>query len=233
MWIGAVIIVIASYLLGSLPQLKWLARLRRLDLAGDYHEGLWNRGGKALAVLGIILEFLKGVIPLLVARALGYGDPTAVSAGVGAVCGQMWPVFAHFDGEKGNSIGIAMLLTLNFKPAAIALVLPVIAVIVRTAPRLKSGSRGKALIGGPYSRALPVGMLLYFLAQPFLNRVLGYRPELVWGTAALFVLLMVRRATAGLTGDLKASKDIKNILFNRLLYDRATARWRQNAQHPE
>ncbi len=126
-----------------------------------------------------------------------------------------------------------MLLTLNFKPAAIALVLPVIAVIVRTAPRLNAGSRGKALIGGPYSRALPVGMALYFLAQPLLNWALGYRPELVWGTAALFVLLMARRATAGLTGDLKASKDIKNILFNRLFYDRATAPWRQNAQHPE
>lgn len=227
------LLVIAAYLLGSLPQLKWLARLRGFNLTGDYHEGLWNRGGKALAALGIILEFVKGVIPVLAARALGYGDLTAVSAGVGAVCGQMWPVFARFDGEKGNSIGIAMLLTLNFKPAAIALVLPVIAIIVRTAPRLNTGSRGKALIGGPYSRALPVGMALYFLAQPFLNMVLGYRPELIWGTAVLFVLILARRVTAGLTGDLKAGKDIKNILFNRLLYDRATAPWRQNAPHPE
>ncbi len=103
MWIGAVIIVIAAYLLGSLPQLKWLARLRGLDLAGDYHEGLWNRGGKALAALGIILEFLKGVIPVLAARALGYGDLTAVNAGVGAVCGQMWPVFATSTGKRGTA----------------------------------------------------------------------------------------------------------------------------------
>jgi len=233
MWIFAVLLVIAAYLLGSLPQLKWLARLRGLDLSGDYHQELWNRGGKALAVLSIILEFLKGVIPVLAARLLGFGDLTAVSAGVAAACGQMWPVFARFDGEKGNSIGIAMLLTLNFKPAAIALVLPVIAIIVRTVPRLIAKSQGRALIGGPYSRAMPIGMALYFLAQPFLSWALGYRPELIWGTAVLFILLMVRRATAGLTGDLKASKDIKNILFNRLLYDRATAPWRQNAQQTE
>jgi acyl phosphate:glycerol-3-phosphate acyltransferase len=229
MWIGAVFIVIAAYLLGSLPQLKWLAGFRGLSLFGDYHELLWNGGGKALAIFGIITEFLKGVIPVLAARGLGYGDLTAVSAGVAAVCGQMWPVFAKFDGEKGNSIGFAMLVTLNFIPAATALILPVLAIIIRTVPRLLVKSQNKTLIGGPYSRAMPLGMLLYFLAQPLLNRAMGYGPVLIWGTAVLFVLIMVRRATAGLTGDLKSGQNIKQILLNRLLYDRAATPWRQNA----
>ena len=233
MWIGAVIIVIASYLLGALPQLKWLARLRGAELTGDFHEGLWNKGGKALAIVGIVTEFLKGVLPVLVTRALGYGDLTAMSAGVAAVCGQMWPVFSRFDGEKGNSIGIAMLLTLNFKPAAIALVFPVLAIIFRVAPRLIAKSGNKPLIGGPYSRALPVGMALYFLSQPFLNWVLGYRPELIWGTAVLFILIIIRRATAGLSADIKTSSDIKSVLFNRILFDRSTAPWRRNSQHSE
>jgi hypothetical protein len=40
-------------------------------------------------------------------------------------------------------------------------------------------------------------------------------------------LLMIRRLTAGLRHDLKAGGDVKRILINRLIFDRATAGWRQ------
>ncbi|MGD0794595.1 MAG: glycerol-3-phosphate acyltransferase [Dehalococcoidales bacterium] len=234
MWSDAVLIL-ASYLLGTAPQLALLARVRRVQLQGDFHESLWNKAGKALAVTGILGEFIKGIIPVLVGRWLGFSPVTVVIAGLAAVCGQMWPVFARFDGEKGNSIAIAMVTALNFKPAIVALVLPLVALVIRTLPRLKakSAGEGKALVGGTYSRSFPLGMALYFLAQPFLSCWFNRPPEIIWGTALLFVLIMIRRLTAGLERDLKASRDIKSILLNRLLYDRAAAPWRQGTQDQE
>ena len=40
------------------------------------------------------------------------------------------------------------------------------------------------------------------------------------GYWALFALIMVRRLTAGLRRDLKADAELKELLTNRLLYDR-------------
>jgi glycerol-3-phosphate acyltransferase PlsY len=231
MW-SVTVLVLASYLIGTAPQLKLLARLRRVRLSGDFHENLWNKGGKGMAVAGVMGEFIKGIIPVLVARWLGFSAVATAAAGLAAVCGQMWPVFNRFDGEKGNSIGIAMVTALDLIPAVIALVFPVIALIVRTLPRLKAKTAGKggAVFGGPYSRALPVGMALYFLSQPFLGWWFRQPPAIIWGTTVLFLLIMLRRLTAGLTRDLKTGQGIGSIIMGRLLYDRAAAPWRQSTQ---
>ena len=163
-------VVIVAYLFGSLPHLFLLAKLRGIDLNGDYHQDLWNRGGKALGIAGVIGEFIKGIVPVLVARALGFDIVFIALSGLATVCGQMWPVFMRFDGEKGNSIAIAMSLALLPVPALVAIIPVVVAVVVRTAPRIfhVSGSRSRPpVIGGPFSRSLPLGMLACFLVLPF------------------------------------------------------------------
>ena len=227
MW-PVIALILASYLIGAAPHLALLARLRRVKLNGDFHQDLWNRAGKATAVIGVLGEFAKGVIPVLVGRWLGFGTVTVAIAGLAAVCGQMWPVFARFDGEKGNSIAIAMVAALAPAPALVAIIFPVIALIIRTIPRLtaKSTDGSKTIIGGTYSRSLPVGMALCFLSLPVSSWYFGEPTAVIWGTAILFLLIMIRRLTAGLSDDLKASRDVKRILFQRLLYDRATASWR-------
>jgi len=223
----AISLVVAAYLFGTVPQLALLAKLRRVRLQGDYHEELWSKVGKAAGVAGVVGEFIKGALPVLTARWLDMSTLAVVLAGVAAVCGQMWPVFNRFDGEKGNSIGIAMLTALDWKTGVIGLVFPLAAIAIRTWPRLKARpGEERKIVGGEYRRALPVGMGLFFLAQPLLNLYFKAPPEFIWGTAVLFILIIIRRLTAGLAGDLKASRDIKNILIKRLLYDRATARWR-------
>jgi glycerol-3-phosphate acyltransferase PlsY len=139
----------------------------------------------------------------------------------------MWPVLARFDGEKGNSIAIAMVAALAPRPALIALVFPVVALIIRTIPRLEARrAEGKAIIGGHYSRSLPLGMALYFLSVPVLGWYFNEPLEIIWGAALLFLLIMIRRLTAGLRRDLKAGQDIKIVIIRRLLYDRATTTWR-------
>jgi glycerol-3-phosphate acyltransferase PlsY len=229
MWAN-VLLVLGAYIFGSIPHLSLLAKLRRVELDGDFHENLWYRAGRIIGVAGVLGEFVKGILPVLAGMLLGFPLATVAVAGLAAVCGQMWPVFSKFDGEKGNSIAIAVVLTLVPIPGLISLIPVVISLIIRTAPRLlarsaKSGDR--SIVGGPYSRALPVGMFLCFLILPFVSWFFGEPLEVVWSCAILYILIMIRRLTAGLRDDLKASRDIGGVLLRRLLFDRATAKWRR------
>jgi glycerol-3-phosphate acyltransferase PlsY len=223
-----ILFILGSYILGAAPHLVFLARLRRVRMQGDYHENLWNSGGKVLGVMGVLGEFIKGVIPVLLGRWLGLGVLSVTLAGMAVVCGQMWPVFQKFNGEKGNSIGVAMAAVLAPLPALIAVLFPAISLVIRTVPRLKkkSGTGQRVIIGGSYSRSLPVGMLLFFLSLPVSGCFLNQPPEIIWGTAVLFVLIIVRRLTAGLQTDLKTDAKLKSIIIKRLLYDRASTPWR-------
>jgi glycerol-3-phosphate acyltransferase PlsY len=229
MW-ADIVLVLGAYLFGSLPHLSLLARLRHIELTGDFHQNLWDRGGKFIGVAGVLGEFVKGAVPVLVARGLDFDLLTMALAGLAAVCGQMWPVFSKFDGEKGNSIAIAMVVSLVPIPALISIIAIIISLLFRTVPRLiarlKASGR-EPVVGGSYSRALPLGMFVCFLILPLTSWYFGYPPEIIWCCAALFILLIIRRLTAGLITDLKASRDVQGIIVRRLLYDRATAAWRE------
>jgi len=226
MW-ADVVLILGSYLLGSVPHLSLLAKLRHVELDGDFHQNLWSRAGKIAGVLGILGEFIKGVLPVLIGRALDFGPAVIAIAGLAAVCGQMWPVFSKFDGEKGNSIALAMVMVLVTKSGLVAIIPVIIALLIRTIPRLVAKSSGeKPIVGGAPSISLPLGMAICFLILPLITWYFGEPMGIVWCCVALFILLMIRRLTAGLRHDLMASGDVKRILINRLLFDRATAGWR-------
>lgn len=213
-----------------MPHLLLLAKLRHIKLEGDFHQELFRRAGKTIGVIGVVGEFIKGALPVLVGKALGLNIAIVAGAGLAVVCGQMWPLFSRFDGEKGNRIGLAMAMALAPVSCLIAFITVIVALLIRTAPRLmhKLRSRGeKPLLGGQYSRSLPLGMALCFLLLPFVGWSRGEPRETVWCLGVLFVLIMVRRLTAGLGRDLKARSDIRGVLVRRLLYDRATIEWRQ------
>ena len=149
----AIALIIGSYLLGSVPHLSLLARLRHVDLNGDFHQSLWYRGGWGIAIVGILGEFGKGVIPILVGKWLDFDLLIVALAGLATVCGQMWPIFSRFDGEKGNSVALPMAIALTPKPALIALVPVIISLIIRTIPRLMNPSKSPrkgSIIGGSY-----------------------------------------------------------------------------------
>ena len=228
MWTD-ILIIPGAYLLGSVPHLPLLAKLRHVELDGDFHQGLWRKAGKVTGVAGVAGEFIKGILPVLIGKALDFNIAIIAAAGLAAVCGQMWSVFSKFDGEKGNSIGLAMVMVLAPISCLIALIPVIIALLIRTTPRLiaKKGSGGdKPLVGGQYSRSLPLGMAICFLILPFIAWYRGEPGETVGCLGALFLLIMLRRLTAGLRQDLKADNDIKAVLIRRLLYDRATTGWR-------
>jgi glycerol-3-phosphate acyltransferase PlsY len=219
--------ILLAYFVGTIPLLKALAKLKHVRLEGDYHACLIQKGGIGLGLTGILGELVKGVIPIFAGRLLGFDINVIAVAGVSTVCGQMWPVFQGFDGEKGNSIGLSMSAALAYQPLLIALIPIATGAGVRTVKRLLKRSKTlKNLVGGNYSYSLPLGMLIGFLVLPLASWYLDEPPGITLGFAALFVLLMVRRATAGLTHDLKENSNIILILKGRLLFDRGVSKYR-------
>ncbi|MFH1689486.1 MAG: glycerol-3-phosphate 1-O-acyltransferase PlsY [Candidatus Eisenbacteria bacterium] len=106
------LVVIISYLLGSIPTSDIAARLRGVDLRaiGSGNPGFTNvlrTLGPRVATPVLIVDVAKGVAAvLIVAATLGAGSslgPTGIrlAAGLAAVAGHIWPVFARFRGGKG------------------------------------------------------------------------------------------------------------------------------------
>lgn len=229
MW-AKVVLILGAYLLGSIPQLYLLGRLRGFDLRNEYdlHISLWRKVGPVVGLMGVAGDFAKGIIPIVVANALGFEPLVAALGGLAAVVGQMWPVFFKFDGEKGNSTGLAMAGTLVPRSLLIILVPMLIGVVIRTVPRWLA--RGQDLsqrlrFGGAPSLSLPLAMAIGFALFPLSTWCFGgwFGKPLVITLAgvALFALIMIRRLTAGLREDLKTATDKKNILINRFLFDRS------------
>jgi len=125
------IIVILSYLIGSVPNSILISRaVSGIDIR---KHGSGNAGGtNVMRVLGwkygllvIFLDALKGAIAVVIISRLFYGplpfenvspfdDFTLVQiiAGMSAVIGHIWTVFAEFKGGKGIATALGMLLTL-------------------------------------------------------------------------------------------------------------------------
>ena len=116
-------IVVLAYLLGSLSFAVIVSKAMRLDDPRSYGSGnpgatnVLRSGNKAAAILTLLLDALKGVVAVLVARALaprlGFGDTTIALAGVAAFLGHLYPVFFRFQGGKGVATAAGVLLALN------------------------------------------------------------------------------------------------------------------------
>jgi glycerol-3-phosphate acyltransferase PlsY len=220
-------LIIGSYILGSFPLLYLIGRLHGVDLRkyDDMHIALWRNVGRVEGFVGVTFDFAKAVIVVLVARnAFGFDPGWVAFAGVAAVAGQMWPVFLKFDGERGNSIGLAMSGALATYAMFISLVPVIIGAAVRTIPRLLQRNQTlseKLRFGGPPSLSLPLGMAGCFAVMPLAAWAVGQPRDVVFAFVALFVMIMVRRLTAKLSEDLRKPSWKNGMLINRLLFDRS------------
>ncbi len=114
------IIVICAYLLGSVSSSVLLSRRwYRTDVRehGSGNAGATNAArvfgmGMGLATLGC--DGLKTAISMLLGLWLG-GEIGFALAGAACVIGHCWPVFFHFRGGKGVSVGAVIALLIDWR----------------------------------------------------------------------------------------------------------------------
>jgi acyl phosphate:glycerol-3-phosphate acyltransferase len=234
MFAFSILLVAAAYLFGSVPFMVFIGRVKNLDLSNerDLHHALFYKVGRGWAGLGVFMDVLKGALPILVGWFWNFPLIVTVLAALAGLCGQMWPVFRRFNGERGNTVALGIALTLSIiSPEKFAPLVIIIAVLFAAAGMLirmiarwqQSGSNLKERLkfrGSP-SMSLPIAILVGLISLPITSWLVGQPAEIVWGYIAYDVVILVRRVTADLFADLRRIKKPWSVIFYRLLLDRS------------
>jgi glycerol-3-phosphate acyltransferase PlsY len=112
--------LVVGYLFGSIPSGYLLARAAGLGDVRNIGSGnigatnVLRTGNKGLAALTLVLDALKGAVPVWL--ALHYlGLYPAMLAGLGAFLGHLFPVWLGFKGGKGVATYLGVLLGLAWE----------------------------------------------------------------------------------------------------------------------
>lgn len=129
-----IIVAIIAYLIGSINFSVILSKkMAGFDLRekGSGNAGTTNMlrtVGKKGAVITLILDVLKGVVAIFLAKLVGNiwnnldGALLVQLAGILVVIGHTFPVFFKFKGGKGVATSLGVLLVLNWQIGLICLV---------------------------------------------------------------------------------------------------------------
>lgn len=118
------LLALLAYLLGSLSFAIVLSRLTGNPdprLSGSGNAGATNvlrLAGKKLAILTLLGDLCKGLMPVLISRWLGLGLQDQAWIGLCAVIGHLYPLYFRFRGGKGVATSAGLLLAL-YPPAAL------------------------------------------------------------------------------------------------------------------
>ena len=116
------ILVIAAYLLGSVPTGLLLARMvGGVDIrtTGSGNIGATNVSrtlGWKVGVLTLVGDCLKGMIPVLLAGHFGFTEGWLALTGLAAFSGHVYTIFLRFKGGKGVATALGVFLA--FAPMA-------------------------------------------------------------------------------------------------------------------
>lgn len=124
-----IVVLLVAYLLGSIPFGYLLVRFFRQEdirTTGSGNIGATNvvrSGAKGLGVVTLLLDLLKALIAVEIAKHVAPADVNlAITAGVVAVLGHIFPVWLGFRGGKGVASALGVFLALSPMTAAGALV---------------------------------------------------------------------------------------------------------------
>lgn len=193
------LVLAAAYLLGSLSFSIILSRMLGRDIRqqGSGNAGATNMTrvfGWAAGVATLVFDVLKAVAAMLIGRAL-LGDVGICLGGIGSMVGHCWPVFHHFKGGKGISVGAALGLMIDWRVFAVIIVVFLIVALM---------SR-KVSLGSICAAISIVPATLVFAPRP---------PMIVMATVGMILAVYrhsenIRRLLAGTEPDFRAGKGVR------------------------
>ncbi len=178
------LIVLASYLLGSVPtgylMVRWTGRKDVRDF-GSRSTGATNVlrvGGWKTALPVAVFDVLKGFLPVVLAVKI-FDDPLlAAICGFAAVVGHCFPFAIGFRGGKGVATSLGAFAAIAWAPCLASL--------------------GLFLVVVALTRYVSLGSILGSLAFPAVFLVAGGRKDVAIVAAALALLIVLRhRANIG------------------------------------
>ena len=135
---------VIAYLIGSINSSILISRAvmgKDIRTSGSGNAGATNMlrtMGKKYAIITLVIDILKGVVALLLARLainLGAGDVAMYVSGVAVVVGHNFPVFFGFKGGKGVATSLGVVLLIDWK---IGLITVLIAIAIMALTRYES-----------------------------------------------------------------------------------------------
>lgn len=112
------LVVLAAYLIGSIPFGYLLARYwKGIDIRqhGSGNIGatnVWRTLGRGPGLVVLLLDLLKGVTAVLLAKQLGDVDYPVLAAALAVMAGHSWPVWLGFKGGKIIATGAGAVLAI-------------------------------------------------------------------------------------------------------------------------
>jgi len=206
-----VLLVVGGYLLGSLPLTYLVAKLSRgIDLRryGSGSVGATNLTRATSKWAGMsagAFDFGKGMLMVWAAQAVGLGIGAQVAVGMAVIIGHNWSVFLRFSGGRGilTTLGVALILPLvhGLTPWGVIAGLSIVAVCLLVL------------------RNLPLGVAGGVASLPLVSWGVGEPLSLNLGFLAMFLVVVIKRLAVPRAA-IAASLSTREVLFNRLLFDR-------------
>lgn len=143
---------VLGYVSGSISSAIVVARMMGLDdprKVGSGNPGATNvlrHGGKKAAAITLIGDIFKGVIPVLVARAIGADEAMIALTALAAFFGHLYPVFFGFRGGKGVATAFGALVAMS---GWVGLALIVTWIVIAAISRISSLSALTAAVLAP------------------------------------------------------------------------------------
>lgn len=123
------LLLIGAYLLGSIPTGYWIGKAKGIDITkmGSGSTGatnVWRCVGKVEGLMVLVIDLLKGYLPVLYAIHLDQGDQAAqwtfgmahlvpVAVATIAIVGHSRSIFLGFKGGKSAATGLGTMLAFN------------------------------------------------------------------------------------------------------------------------
>lgn len=113
-----IVFIVCSYLLGAVPFGLLTAKamgagdIRKMGSGNIGATNVLRNAGKLGGFITLLLDFLKGAVPVLIAKAWWGTEIWTFGVALAAILGHNYPVYLKFKGGKGVATSLGILVAL-------------------------------------------------------------------------------------------------------------------------